>query len=56
MKLERILTKEIEKVILCYVYTQNLFLSFYLFLLFHNAAIMNERIEIEALTMNEIIE
>ena len=24
--------------------------------LFHNAAIMNDRVEIEALTMNEIIE
>ena len=31
-------------------------LSFILVLLFHNAGIINERIEIEALTMNEIIE
>ena len=52
MKLERILTKEIEKVILCYIYKQ---LSFILILLFHNAAIKNEGIEI-ALTVNEIME
>ena len=46
MKLERILTKEVEKVILCYIYTQHTFLSL-LVLLFY--------IELETLTMNERI-
>ena len=38
-----------------YLYVAFLFFMLVL-LLFHNAAITNERIEIEALTMNEIIE
>ena len=40
--------------LLLYLYTA--YLSFILVLVFHNAAIMNEKIEIQALTMNEIIE
>ena len=52
MILERILTKGIEKLIL----STFLRSTSILVLLFHNSAITNERIEIEAFTMNEIIE
>ena len=38
------------------LYLYAAYLSFMLILLFHYAAIMNAKIEIEALTMNEIIE
>ena len=51
MKLEQTLTKEIEIIFIA------AYFSFILrVLLFHNAAIMIERIKIEAVTMNEIIE
>ena len=53
VKLEQILTKEIERLILCYIYTQNTFLSFYKFYYFITQR-MTEGIEIEA--MNEIME
>ena len=53
VKLEQILTKEIERLILCYIYTQNTFLLFYKFYYFITQR-MTEGIEIEA--MNEIME
>ena len=54
MILEQILTKGIDKLILS---TFLRTISFFnLSLLFYNLAIRNERIEIEALTINEIVE
>ena len=54
MILERILTKGIEKLILSTFLRSTSF--FHLNSIINNLAIMYERIEIEALTMNEIIE